>query len=303
MKVNLAKNCGFCGGVYRAYAIVKKEFEGKFLKNRILILGSLVHNENVMRTVKQWGIEKIKTLRSVKAGDIVIITAHGVGKDVMEQVMEKGCKLFDATCPKVSIIHKKVAQHHEKGFKVVIFGDNQHKEVKGINGWCENKAYVVSGSKAAKALAKKWQKTRDKKPIIIVSQTTQNAEKYHHVCEILFAGAEKVGREIVSIDTICDATSSRQKEAKEAAEANDAVVVVGGKKSANTRRLWSIARSINPLTVWVDDLHKEAMSKIRKITKKAKTVAVISGASTPSWDIRKIEVFLQNEGVSTKNKQ
>lgn len=303
MKVNLAKNCGFCGGVHRAYAIVKKEFEGKPLKNRILILGSLVHNENVMGTVKKWGIEKIKTLKSIKAGDVVIITAHGVGKDVMEQVVDKGCKLFDATCPKVSIIHKKVAQHHKKGYKVVIFGDNEHKEVKGINGWCENEAHVVSNLSEAKALSRKWQKTRGKKPIIIVSQTTQNAEKYSRVCEVLFSGAEEVGRKIVSIDTICDATSSRQKEAKEAAQANDAVVVVGGKKSANTRRLWSIAKSINPLTVWVDDLHGEAMSKIRKITKKAETVAVISGASTPSWDIKKVEVFLQKERVSPKNRQ
>lgn len=303
MKVNLSKNCGFCGGVHRAYAIVKKEFEGKPIKRRILILGSLVHNENVMGTVKKWGIEKIKTLRSIKAGDVVIITAHGVGKDVMEQVVEKGCKLFDATCPKVSIIHKKVAQYHNKGFKVVIFGDSKHKEVKGINGWCENKAHVVSNLADAKTLARKWKTSKDKKPIIVVSQTTQNSEKYCQVCNILYKGAEKANRRIISIDTICDATSSRQKEAKEAAQSNDAVVVVGGKKSANTRRLWSIARSINPLTVWIEDLHKETIRKIRKTIKGAKTVAVISGASTPQWDIKRVEDFLQKEGLGQKNKQ
>ena len=307
VKISLTKNCGFCGGVQRAFSIVKKEFKDKSLKRRVFILGSLVHNENVMDMIKQWGIKKIKTLRSVKAGDVVIITAHGVRKDVMEQVLAKGCKLFNATCPKVSIIHKKVMDHHEKGFKVVIFGDREHKEVKGINGWCEGKASVVSDLADAKVLVKKWtmdkDKDKDKDPIIIVSQTTQNADHYQQVCDVLFRGANNAGRKIKSINTICDATFSRQKEAKEVAKRNDAVVVVGSKKSANTRRLWHIAKKINPLTVWIEGLQKNAISKIKKITKEAKSVVIISGASTPQWDIQRVAVFLRNNNFKSKNKQ
>ena len=295
MKINLAKNCGFCGGVNRAYAIVKKEFKGKKNKNQVLILGSLVHNENVMETINGWGIRKVKTLRTAKEGDVVIITAHGVGKDVINKVLEKKCKLFDATCPKVSIIHKTVMESHINGCQVVIFGDKKHKEVKGINGWCDGKAAVVSNPTEAKQLSKKWTDGKSKKPIIIVSQTTQNVEQYQNICDILFEGAEKSGREIKSINTICDATSSRQKEARRSAIKNDAVVVVGGRKSANTRRLWRIAKSINPLTIWIEELDKDAKKKISKIISKAKSVAVISGASTPQWDIQKIAVFLSSK--------
>lgn len=303
MKVNLAKNCGFCGGVRRAFSIVKKEFKDKSFKGRILILGSLVHNENVMDVIKQWGIKKIKTPHSVKAGDVVIITAHGVRKDVIEQILAKGCKLFDATCPKVSVIHKKVMDHHERDFEVVIFGDREHKEVKGINGWCNGKANVVSNLADARALSKKWTTEEDKSPIIIVSQTTQNFDHYQRACNVLFKGAHNANREIKSIDTICDATSSRQKEAREVAKKNDAVVVVGGKNSANTRRLWHIAKKINPLTVWIEELQRDTVSKIKKITKKAKSVAIISGASTPHWDIQKVAVFLRNNKFKPKNKQ
>lgn len=296
MVVNIAKNAGFCGGVHRAFVLTKKQFAGgnKNRKGRVLILGSLVHNENVMSRVEEWGIKKIKTMRCVQKGDTVIITAHGVGEQKIAALKEKGANVFDATCPFVSRVHEHVADYLKKDFEIIILGDKKHKEVKGINGWCRNVAKIVATEKEAEELAEKTKKSRSKKPILIVSQTTQNNALFDNVVKILKKAAQAKERKIEAINTICQATSGRQKEALNVSRKSDAVVIVGGKKSANTKQLWKIAKENNKRVIWIEDLNEQTKKSIKKGIGKAKSVGIIAGASTAKWDIDKVKNYLES---------
>lgn len=293
MEVTLAKHAGFCGGVQRAFDLVEKEFGGKENSN-VLILGSLAHNENVMARVFNWGIKKIDDLKEVKTGDTVIITAHGVGEDVIQEVKSKGAEIFDTTCPKVSQVHKSVKDYYQKGFEVIIFGDKLHKEVIGTNGWCERKAAVISDLDEAKKLLLDWKGSENVNPVLIVSQTTQNIDDYRRITEFLVREAKLINKKVEVKDTICLATIQRQPEAKKISLENEAIVVVGGKKSANTKRLWLIAKEQKPeKTIWIEDLNEETKLEMRNVLEGAKKVGVLSGASTPRWDIKKVVEFLK----------
>ncbi len=133
-------------------SLIKKEERTKNVP--VFILGSLVHNDGVAKEVESWGIKKIKNLRSVKENSIVIITAHGAPKEVYEKIAQKGAKVFDATCPKVALIHQLVKEKKQAGFQVVIFGDKNHKEVKGIASWGGSDLKIVNSLKEAQALWK-----------------------------------------------------------------------------------------------------------------------------------------------------
>ncbi len=298
MKVDLAKYAGFCGGVARAFVIVEKEFRGRSprKKGRVLILGSLVHNEGVMKKIEEMGIKKIKNLRSVKKGDTVIVTAHGVGEKVIQKIKERGAKVFDATCPKVKQVHNHARDYFKKGHEVVIFGDRGHKETKGINGWCDNRALIVEDPVEAKKVEKILEKKRQKKPIVFLQQTTQSLSEFEKIKEILKKIAKKQGRKLKIIKTICIATASRQPEAKIIAKRNDCVLVVGGKNSANTKRLWLVAKKENKNVLWIESLGEKEKRKIKNKFKNCKKVGVLSGASTPKWDIEEAVEFLR-EGI------
>lgn len=294
MDVKVAKNAGFCGGVNRAFLMVKKEFKKKEKRRRILILGSLVHNENVMSIIKQWGIEKIKTLRSVRNGDIVIITAHGVSKERINKIKAKGAKVFDVTCPNVSKVHRSAFDYYNQGYAIIIYGDRKHKEVKGINGWCKNKAMIVGSRKETEELARKIEKSRKKSPILIVSQTTQNINQFEQAAQIIKQAAKEAKRKVKVINTICSATFLRQSEAKTFAKNNGGIVVVGGKKSANTRQLWKIAKKQNKNVIWIDKLNISAKKRIKNAFKGVKKAGILSGASTPNWDIKETVIYLKS---------
>lgn len=294
MIVKVAKNAGFCGGVNRAFVMVKKKFKNSKSKPRVLILGSLVHNENVAAVIGGWGIKKINTLRSIKKDDIVIITAHGVSKERIQKIKDKGATVFDVTCPNVSRVHRSVSEYVKKGYDIVIFGDRKHKEVKGINGWCKNKAKIIENEKEMKSLAKTIARSKKNKPILVVSQTTQSITLFDIAAKMITKAGSQAKRKVKIINTICDATLLRQREAKEFAKNYDGIVVVGGKKSANTRQLWKIAKNQNKNVFWIEELNMMAKNKIKTAFKNAKKVGVLSGASTPHWDIDETVNFLKS---------
>lgn len=294
IKINLAKNAGFCGGVLRAFELVKKEFNGKPKKKgqRVLMLGSLVHNENVVKEVERWGVEKIDSLSDVKRGDVVIITAHGVGEGVLKEILQKGAKIFDATCPKVSLIHKNVKQHSQKGDLVVIFGDKEHKEVRGVGGWCGKELKVLDNFSDARQFVASDYFRQNKKPLFVVSQTTRNIEEFHQVSQLISRETKKIQVAIECVDTICRATLDRQSEAKKIAQKNDAVIVVGGRKSANTQKLFDVAKKINPNSICIEGLDGESKKKIIEMREKFSKIGILSGASTPIYDIEKVTAFI-----------
>ncbi len=273
--------------------LVEKKFKNYKKKNPVFILGSLVHNENVMAVVEKWRIKKIKTLRSIKKSDTVIITAHGVSKQRIKSIKEREAIVFDTTCPNVSRVHRCVCGYAEKRFEIIIFGDKKHKEVMGINGWCGKNAKIIVTKNETKKLARQIVNSKRQRPLLVVSQTTQNIALFSEAVAALKKAAHSAGRTIKIVDTICRATSLRQAEASCISMKNDAVIVIGGKKSANTRQLWKIARNINKRVVWIDELNDRAKKEIKYLLREADTVGIVSGASTPKWDIDETVAYLK----------
>ena len=207
---------------------------------------------------------------------------HGVGKDVYEKLKERGVRILDATCPYVKRIHEIVSKKQEEGFKIVIVGDPQHPEVKGINGWCDGKALIVSDEKEAENLAYSDER------ICTVAQTTFMQSRYDAIFETLkkrFAFALK-------FDTICNATVERQTEAAELSKAADAMVVIGGRNSSNTQKLYEICRQNCPRTYLIENA--DELPSVNNI----KTVGITAGASTPDWVIK--EVILHMEDITNR---
>ncbi len=294
MNYKIAKTAGFCGGVKKAFLMVEKRFKGKVNGERIFILGPLVHNENVMKTIAEMGIKRIDSIDSLEKGDVVIITAHGVGRDVFDKIKNKGAKAFDATCPKVSMVQNCAREYFEKCFEVVIFGDREHKEIRGINGWCENKATIVANFEEVNKLIAEIEKGRIKKPILLISQTTQNINNFEKVKKMLTEAVNKQKGTIEVVDTICRATFVRQKEALEIARDMDAVIVIGGRSSSNTKQLWRIVQKENPKTIWIEDPVELKMKENQEFIKNAKSIGVVSGASTSTNDIEKVSEIVKN---------
>lgn len=271
MKITIAKHSGFCFGVKRAYDLA---CAGSRSRGKVYILGKLVHNDDVCRDLRKKRIKEIKSLNEAKEGTI-IFTAHGVGPRLYEKVIKKGLKIIDTTCPKVVKAQRLAKNYAKKGYQVIVFGDEKHEEVKGIWEWSGDKVKIIGSLKEAKKL-----KLEKKKKYCLISQTTQNVEEFKRIKDYL----SKASANFVYFNTICDSTDSRQNETRKLAEKNDAVIVVGGRDSANSRRLYEIAKSINLKTYFIENarqLKKNWFSDIKKL-------AITAGASTPEWAISKV---------------
>jgi len=271
LKITIAKHSGFCFGVKRAYDLA---CAGSRSRGKVYILGKLVHNDDVCRDLRKKRIKEIKSLNEAKEGTI-IFTAHGVGPRLYEKVIKKGLKIIDTTCPKVVKAQRLAKNYAKKGYQVIVFGDEKHEEVKGIWEWSGDKVKIIGSLKEAKKL-----KLEKKKKYCLISQTTQNVEEFKRIKDYL----SKASANFVYFNTICDSTDSRQNETRKLAEKNDAVIIVGGRDSANSRRLYEIAKSINLKTYFIENarqLKKNWFSDIKKL-------AITAGASTPEWAISKV---------------
>jgi len=271
LKITIAKHSGFCFGVKRAYDLA---CAGSRSRGKVYILGKLVHNDDVCRDLRKKRIKEIKSLNEAKEGTI-IFTAHGVGPRLYEKVIKKGLKIIDTTCPKVVKAQRLAKNYAKKGYQVIVFGDEKHEEVKGIWEWSGDKVKIIGSLKEAKKL-----KLEKKKKYCLISQTTQNVEEFKRIKDYL----SKASANFVYFNTICDSTDNRQNETRKLAKKNDAVIVVGGRDSANSRRLYEIAKSINLKTYFIENarqLKKNWFSDIKKL-------AITAGASTPEWAISKV---------------
>jgi len=277
LKVTIAKNAGFCFGVKRAYELAcvnSKDCDNVF------IFGKLVHNDDVCQDLRRRGIKEIKSLQNAKEGT-VIFTAHGIGPKMYANAQKQGFKVIDTTCPKVMKAQRLAKNCAEKGCRVLIFGDKKHKEVKSILEWSGNKAKIIGSLNETKKL-----KLSRSKKYCLISQTTQNVEEFKKLNNYL---RNKLSH-FVCFNTICDSTDSRQKEIRKLAKDHDAVVVIGGQDSANSKRLYEIACEINPRTIFVQNmggLKKPMLAGCQKI-------AVSAGASTPTWIIQSVVDKIRN---------
>ncbi|HLM83668.1 MAG TPA: 4-hydroxy-3-methylbut-2-enyl diphosphate reductase [Candidatus Bathyarchaeia archaeon] len=271
MKITIGKHSGFCFGVKRAYDLTcvnSKDCDD------VYILGKLVHNNDVCADLRKRGIKEIKSLADVKEGT-VIFTAHGVGPGFYEKASEKGLKIIDTTCPKVMKAQRLAKNFADKKCVVFVFGDKNHKEVKSIFEWSGKKAKIVGSLEEVKKI-----KLNNKKKYCLISQTTQNVEEFKKIIAYL----QKNLKNFTYINTICPSTDDRQKEVRILAKSNDAVIVIGGKDSANSRMLCNIAKSLNKRTYFIENAKQLKKSWFDDI----KTIAISAGASTPEWIIKEI---------------
>ena len=279
MEVILAKSAGFCFGVKRA---VETVYEQTGKGGRIYTYGPIIHNETVVKDLEEKGVrvlEQAADLERLTEGT-VIIRSHGVSKAVMERIGEMGLVCIDATCPFVKRIHTIVEKESRAGKQIVIVGNPGHPEVEGIMGWSETPAVVIE----SKAEAENFRSLAGK-DICLVSQTTFNYNKFQELVEII----EKKGYNISVANTICTATEERQTEAKAIASQVDAMIVIGGTHSSNTRKLYEICSRECENTCFIqtlDDLQLDFPNSVFR-------VGITAGASTPNNIIEEVQNYVR----------
>ena len=267
-KIIIAKNIGFCSGVKRAIAIAEKALIED--KRPIQFLGRLVHNEKIIEKFMKAGVKFVKDPRDAKTGTL-IIQAHG-----FPPFLNKNSRLIirDATCTLVRMVQTAARSLYKKGYRVIIIGDRKHSETKGIKGYGGNKAIIVENEKEARKLP-------EFKKMGVVSQTTQNLDNINRILEILKSKAEK----IKFINTLCPEVQNRQKELEQIVKRADAILVIGSRLSANTRRLAEKVKSQGKRIIWVNSLEELKKKNLKNIS----LLGLVSGASTPDWEIEKIK--------------
>jgi 4-hydroxy-3-methylbut-2-enyl diphosphate reductase len=271
LKITIGKHSGFCFGVKRAYDLTCVNSKDC---SDVFILGKLVHNDDVCKDLRGRGIREIKSLGDIREGT-VIFTAHGVGPSLYKKAISKNLKIIDTTCPKVMKAQRLAKNYAEKKCEILIFGDKDHKEVKSVKEWSGNKAKIIGSLDELKKI-----KLDKNKKYCLISQTTQNAEEFKKIIAYL----EKYLKNFSFFDTICPSTYDRQKETRRLAKNNEAVIVIGGRDSANSKMLHKIAKSINKKSYFIENasqLKKNWLSNIKK-------VAIAAGASTPEWVIKEV---------------
>ena len=271
MKINVARNGGFCFGVRRALAIALKTAASGA---QVEMLGDIVHNEDVVKQVNAAGIRTIKRLGR---GDnkTLLIRAHGSSQEVFDRAVKRGYRIVDATCPKVRKIYKLAEVSKREGCEVIIIGDRHHDEVRGIVGQLRGKAVVINSLKAFPL--KTIQKIRK---ACVVVQSTQNLDT---TLQIL-ARLKQYIRSLNFYNTICRPTRIKQQEIKILPLQNDAMVIIGSRTSANTRRLYEIAKSLNKKTYWIQSRGELKAAWFKGL----KSVGIMAGASTPDETTRSV---------------
>lgn len=282
MKVKVAGTAGFCFGVQRA---VDKVYEliGNS-GNPIYTLGPIIHNEEVVKDLENRGVQVTyeDCLEKLPQGSTVVIRSHGVGKAVYDKLNELKLSYVDVTCPFVLKIHKIVERESAKGAHIVIIGDRDHPEVAGIRGWCCGECTVIKTALEAEEF-----RPPAGKEVCVVSQTTFNYNKFKDLVEIL--GKKRYDNNVLNIfnvlNTICNATEERQKEAKSIAGEVDTMLVVGGRHSSNTQKLFEICKKECENTYYIQtpvDLDSEMFQC-------SSYVGITAGASTPKKIIEEVQ--------------
>lgn len=284
MQVELAKSAGFCFGVQRAVDTVYKQIEENSAE-KIYTYGPIIHNEEVIKDMEKKGVEVIlseEELKQIKSG-IVIIRSHGVPKRICDLLDENGVRYVDATCPFVKKIHRIVEEKSRNGYHIVIIGNREHPEVMGIEGWAQGPATIIQTEEEARA----FELVSESEKVCVVAQTTFNYNKFKELVEII---SEK-GYNIIIRNTICNATEERQTEAREIAKRVDAMIVVGGSSSSNTRKLYEICKNECKDTYYIQTLNDLDMTSLGK----ADCIGITAGASTPNNIIQEVYTNVRTE--------
>ncbi len=273
MKIKVAKSAGFCFGVDRAVKMVYQALEqGK----AVATLGPIIHNTDVVSDMQAKGARIIQNVSELRPGESVVIRSHGVEKSVYDQIHSLGNPVIDATCPFVRRIHEIVARETAEGSFILIAGDEQHPEVQGIIGHCEQNYFVFKDEFVLKDFFQNLEKNFSKK-LAIVAQTTYNNIIWGECLKVL----PEHDFEIKVYETICSATEQRQSDAAALAAESDCMIIIGGKHSSNTVKLYDISRR------YCKAYHIENANELNTLDL-AGNVGITAGASTPAYIIEEV---------------
>lgn len=264
MKITIARTAGFCMGVKRAVDMALQAAID--YPPPIYTLGPLIHNRQVTAFLEERGIYETE---QIPENGVVIIRAHGVAPDIISEINKRKLILIDATCPHVSASQKIIRRAAGNGQQIIIAGDKEHPEVIGLAGQAPAQTTIVSTTDEASGL------NIDGAEFTLIAQTTFKASLYQEIAHIL---SERLPKCRVC-DSICAATEERQLEAREIAREYEAVIVIGGRHSANTCRLAEIAREENDHVYHIEQAGELEPQKLKDFS----TIAITAGASTPQW--------------------
>ena len=286
-EILLAENSGFCFGVRQAIEKTEEQINlkksGK-IKGRIFTCGPLIHNRLVTDDLAERGVGIITSAGEAAPKDVVIVRSHGESKTFFEDARSRGITVIDATCPFVRKIQLLAEEAHHEGRKIIIVGDREHPEVRGINGWCENSAVIVNSPEEAESVKGD--------NYFLVCQTTIKKELLDEITQIL--SKNNVGFE--ARNTICSATTLRQTSCSSLAECCDAMVVIGGKDSSNTRKLYQIAKKVCKNAYFIEKNEDLPLHQLKKYNK----IGVAAGASTPECVIKEV-IATMSEHITEMN--
>jgi len=281
VRVKLAKRTGFCFGVKRAVLMAEAALEEK---GPIYSLGSLIHNEQVVKALAAKGLKIARDETDIKSGTCVI-SSHGISPVIAKRISDRGVKVIDTTCPFVLRAQKIAKSLSDAGYGVIIVGDAKHPEIKALIDFVSTRAIVVRDGKEARAL-----KLDPKSGYIVIAQTTQDIANFAEAVKVI--RAKKV-KKIKIFNTICRDAGERQGAAMRLARTVDAIFVVGGKSSANTRRLYEVSKRQTNKAHLIETENEIKRSWLEGVS----SVGITSGASTPKWVVNKVVKKILEKGA------
>ena len=279
MEIQVGKTSGFCYGVKNAVDKTNDILEKE--KNKtIYCLGELVHNKTIINELKEKGLKFIDNIE--QADSMTIIRAHGIVKEVYEKAKKRNIDLIDLTCPSVLKIHKIAQEYASKDYYIFLVGKKEHPEIIGTYSFCGKNSYIISGIEDVENAIENLENSKLNKVLIIV-QTTYSTKVFNEIVEEI---KERIAKDILIEvkNTICRATELRQEETKELSKKVDLMIIVGGKNSSNTNKLYDLAQKNCKNAIFVEskeDLDKEKVLQFDKI-------GIMAGASTPQKNIDEI---------------
>lgn len=274
MKLLIAKTAGFCFGVDRA---IKKVYDSLEDKIPLYTYGPIIHNNQVVDDLIKKGVRVIKSLDELDELEkgTIIIRSHGIGKSEIDSMEEKGFHIIDATCPYVKRIHKVVQDCSNNGDKIIIIGNANHPEVIGIKGWSNEEVIIIEDIDNLDKI-----KFNNNYKYCLVAQTTYNYSKYKEIVYKL----QNLGIRVIINETICNATEERQKEAEEIARIVDKMIVIGGKHSSNTQKLYQICKNKCEKTYHIETIEELKLDDFNQDD----IIGLTAGASTPKNIIEEV---------------
>ncbi|MBM3284511.1 MAG: 4-hydroxy-3-methylbut-2-enyl diphosphate reductase, partial [Candidatus Aminicenantes bacterium] len=277
MDIIVAKNCGFCYGVKRALKMarsIRSRSAGK-----VFTLGDLIHNPRVISELEKRGIHSVDAVDRVEGGT-VIIRSHGVPPQVIKKLQKKKVEIVDATCPIVKKIQRLVDRLSRKNRELIIVGNREHPEIKGLMGYSRGKGIIIEDETQVEGLP--WRKKR-----AVLAQSTQDIFLFSRVVAALIERTESLDVH----NTICLYTQARQKSTSELASHVDVLLIIGGKNSSNTRQLYEISKRILPSTHLIESANQINPRMLRR----AKRIGLSGGASTPPEAIEEVVARIQRD--------